>query len=85
MDDRQAKLEQEVNELKAEVRRLRRAAEAAVVIIALAVVYVFPQLALGVLGVAIASLAALLVSPVRHLVFPSIFKDRSIANRKSQI
>ena len=83
MDDRQVRLENEITELKAEVRQVRRMLEAAVVIFALAAVYLFPQLALGVLGVAIASLAALLISPVRHLVFPSIFKNRAIVNRKS--
>ena len=76
MNDNEFKLQREVRELKAEVRRLRRLVEGAIVVIGLGVVIVFPQLAVFALGLVVVSFLAFLVSPLRRLIFSYIFGKR---------
>jgi hypothetical protein len=74
MNDNELKLQREIRELKAEVKRLRRLIEGAVAVIGLGVVIVFPQVAVFALGLVVASFLAFLVSPVRRLIFSYIFR-----------
>ena len=73
MSDLDFKVKREVQELRAEVRRLRRTLEGGFVVIGLAVIVVFPQLLLFAVAVAVITFLAFLVSPVRHLIFDHIF------------
>ena len=77
MNDQESRLEREVQELRAEVRRLRRLLEGVCILIGLAVVILFPQLALVIGSLAVLILFAFLVSPVRGLIFSSIFHRQS--------
>ena len=81
MTDNELKLQQQVRELKGEVRRLRRMCELGVGAVALAVVFLFPQLLLYAFAIGACILFALLVSPVRHLIFPSVFKKPTASKR----
>lgn len=76
MSDNEFRLEKEVHELKAEVKRLRRMIEGAYVVIGLAAVIIFPQFLWYVVGIVGAIFFACLVSPVRHLIFSSVFQKR---------
>lgn len=76
MNDNEFKLQRQVQELKAEVKRLKRMIEGTFVIIGLGVVIIFPQLAVLALFVAVLCLFAFLVSPVRRLIFSYIFGKR---------
>ena len=76
MNDNEFRLQREVRELKAEVRRLRRLIEGALVVVGLGVVIIFPQLAAFALGLAVICFLAFLVSPVRRLIFSYIFGKR---------
>jgi hypothetical protein len=76
MSDNESRLEREVQELRAEVRRLRRMMEGGFVAAGLAVAIIFPQLAWLVLAVAVLIFFAFLVSPVRRMIFSSIFHKR---------
>lgn len=73
MSDIDFKAKREIQELRAEVRRLRRTLEAGLVVIGLAAVVIFPQLLLFALGIAALLLFAFLVSPVRRLIFDYLF------------
>jgi len=81
MDDTQQKLQHEVRELRAEVQRLKRSIQGGLAVAGLVVLCVFPQLALMLAEVGASILFALLISPVRHLIFPTVF--RAPRNRKS--
>ena len=72
MNDTEAKLRQEVRELKAEVSRLKQMSERGLALIVIASALIVPRLVVAAGG---AILFALLVSPVRHLIFPSIFRE----------
>jgi hypothetical protein len=76
MSDQSTKLEREVSELRAEVRRLRRAIQGMVLIVCLGLVLLFPNLLdVGVfLGALI--LFGFLVSRQRRLIFRSLFTKR---------
>lgn len=76
MDDIDFKVKREVQELKAEVRRLRRTVEIGFAIAGLAVVVIFPQLLMLALVIGVFVLFAFLVSPVRRMIFTSIFHKR---------
>lgn len=76
MSDNEFRLQREVQELKAEVRRLRRMIEGGFIVIGLAAVVIFPQLLMLALGIAGLVLFAFLVSPVRRLIFSSMFHRR---------
>jgi hypothetical protein len=76
MDDIDFKVKREVQELRAEVRRLRRTVEAGFAVAGLAVVVIFPQLLMLALVIGVLVLFAFLVSPVRRLIFTSIFAKR---------
>ena len=76
MNDDKSRLEREVQELRAEVRRLRRLIEGIVIVLGLAAMLIFPQIAIWPLGVACLSFFAFLVSPVRSMIFSSIFRKR---------
>ena len=76
MDDIDFKVKREVQELRAEVRRLRRTVEAGFIIAGLAAIVVFPQLLALALVVPAAVLIALLVSRQRRMIFTSIFHKR---------
>ena len=76
MDDIDFKVKREVQELRAEVRRLRRAVEAGFVVIGLAAIVVFPQLLMLAVVIGAFVLFAFLVSPVRGMIFTSIFHKR---------
>jgi hypothetical protein len=68
MSDNEFRLQREVQELKAEVRRLRRTVEGGFVVIGLAVVVICPQLLMFALIIPAAILLTLLVSPARRYV-----------------
>ena len=76
MDDIDFKVKREVQELRAEVRRLRRTVEAGFVVMGLAAVLIYPQLLTLALVIGGFSLMAFLVSPVRRLIFTSLFHKR---------
>jgi multisubunit Na+/H+ antiporter MnhG subunit len=83
MDDERANLKREVQELKAEVRHLRRLVETGLVVFGVAIIYFTPQLALAAAGLGVMILFAFLVSPVRKLIFQYLFHDRIFVNHKS--
>ena len=68
MSNNEFRLQREVQELKAEVRRLRRTIEGGFVVIGLAAVVICPQLLMFALIVPAAILLTLLVSPARRFV-----------------
>ena len=68
MSDNEFRLQREVQELKAEVRRLRRTVEGGFVVIGLAAVVICPQLLMFALIIPAAILLTLLVSPARRYV-----------------
>jgi len=76
MDDIDFKVKREIQELRAEVRRLRRTVEAGFVVLGLAAVMIFPQLLTLVIAIGVLVLFAFLVSPVRGMIFKSIFHKR---------
>jgi hypothetical protein len=76
MDDIDFKVKREVQELRAEVRRLRRTIEGGFVVIGLAAVVLFPQLLMLALVIGVLVLFAFLVSPQRRMIFKSIFRKR---------
>ena len=82
MSDNESKLQQEVQELKSEVRRLWRMVEFGFGLAALAIVLIYPQFLLLAGITAVSILFALLVSPVRHLIFLSIFKNLGTRQRR---
>lgn len=76
MNDSELKLQREVRELRAEVRRLRRLMESTIVVTGIGVVIVFPQLAVLALYLVVGIFFVFLVSPVRRLIFSYIFGKR---------
>ena len=68
--------DREVQELIAEVRRFRRTVEIGFLVAALAAVVIFPQLLMLALVISVLVLFAGLVSPLRRMVFTSIFHKR---------
>jgi len=76
MSDSESRLEREVQELRAEVRRLKRVVEGCIIVGCLAVGLIFPQLLVLALAIAVLVLFAFLVSPVRRMIFSSIFHKR---------
>jgi hypothetical protein len=74
MSDIDFKLKWEVQELRAEVRRLRRLVEVGLVIGALAAMLIFPHLVMLALAIGVLVLFAFQVSPVRNLIFSFIFR-----------
>jgi hypothetical protein len=76
MTDSEAGLRREVDELRTEVTRLRQLIERVTTGIVVAVVLLFPSLLVFAAAIGGAILFALLVSPVRHLIFPSVFDER---------
>jgi hypothetical protein len=85
MDDRQENNQQQIAELKAEVRRLKYIVRGMLAVSGVAGACIFPQVALAAFVIGAYILIALLISPVRHLIFPSVFQPRPIVNRQSQI
>ena len=76
MDEIDFKVQREVQELRAEVRRLRRTVEAGYVVIALAAVVIIPQLLMLALVIGVFVLFGFLVSRQRRMIFNSIFHKR---------
>ena len=76
MNDHDLELKQEVQELRAEIRRLRRTVEAGIVLVGLAAVVIFPQLLMLVLVIGVFVPVALLVSRQRGMIFTAIFEKR---------
>lgn len=76
MTDSEADLRREVKELRTEVTRLRQLIERVTIGIVVVAVLLFPSLLIYAAAIGGAILFALLVSPVRHLIFPSIFHER---------
>jgi len=76
MNDNEFRLQREVQELKTEVRRLRRLIEGAFAVVGVATVAMFPQILVYVLSIAGLCLFAFLVSPVRRMIFSSILHKR---------
>jgi len=79
MNDNEFRLQREIRELKAEVRRLKYVVEGGCVVIGLVAAIVFPQVLLIAAGIAAAILFACLISPVRRLIFSSFFTKRDDA------
>jgi hypothetical protein len=76
MNDSESKLQREVHELRAEVRRLKRMVEGVFVVVVVAIAVIFPQLLVLAACVGVLILFAFLVSPVRRMIFTSIFHKR---------
>ena len=76
MNDHDLELKQEVQELRAEIRRLRRTVEAGIVLVGLAAEVIFPQLLMLVLVIGVFVPVALLVSRQRGMIFTAIFEKR---------
>jgi hypothetical protein len=76
MSDIDFKVNREVHELRAEVRWLRRTVEAGFLVAGSAAVVIFPQLLMLALVIGVLVLLAFLVSPVRRMIFTSIFQKR---------
>jgi hypothetical protein len=74
MDEADTKLRQEFQELKAEVRRLKRIIEGGIIIFCLILLILFPQLLIYVFSTAGLVLFGCLVSPVRGMIFSYLFK-----------
>jgi predicted membrane channel-forming protein YqfA (hemolysin III family) len=77
MDETETKLQREVQELRSEVRRLKRMIEGGFVAVVVAVMLIFPQLLVSAVCVGVLILFAFLVSPVRRMIFSSIFHKRN--------
>jgi len=73
MSETDFKMKREIEELRAEVRRLRLTVEAGLVIAGLAAVIVFPQLLRLALVIGVLVIFAFLVSPLRRMILTSIF------------
>jgi hypothetical protein len=78
MNDSHSNLHREVCELKAEVRRLRRLIEGSILIIALGLVMVFPNLLVVSISLGVLILFGILVSRQRLLIFNSFLRRRDI-------
>ena len=76
MNDNEFRLQREVRELKAEVRRLRRFIIGGFAVAGLFVVIIFPELLMFALEVAVCCFFAFLVSPVRRMIFSYLFGKR---------
>ena len=76
MNDIDFKVKREVQELRAEVRRLRRTVETGFIVAGLAAVVIFPQLLMLAVVICVLVLFAFLVSPMRRMIFISIFHNR---------
>ena len=74
MSDIDFNLKREVQELRAEVRRLRRTVEAGFIVAGLVVVVIFPRLLILALVIGVFVLFAFLVSPVRRMIFSTVFE-----------
>jgi hypothetical protein len=77
MNDIDFKVKREIQELRAEVRRLRRIVEAGFVTAGLAVAMIFPQFLMLAIFICVMVLFAFLVSPVRRMIFTSFFDKRN--------
>ena len=75
MTDSEEGLRRKVDELRTEVTRLRQLIERVTTGIVVVVLLLFPSLLVFAAAIGGAILCALLVSPVRHLIFPSIFQS----------
>ena len=72
MNDNEFRLQREVQELKAEVRRLRRTIEGAYIVIGLVVVMICPEL-LVVVAIGGIGYLAFLFTPLGRKIFPHFF------------
>jgi hypothetical protein len=70
------KLERDVQELRAEVRRTRHLLEGAVAVITVGLLILIPQLFIVVLAMGALILFGFLVSPLRRIIFQSLFQKR---------
>lgn len=77
MNDTETRLRQEVQELRAEVTRLRRAVECGLAVIAVAAAVIFPDLLRVGIFVGVMIIFAFLVSPVRRLIISSYRKPHT--------
>lgn len=77
MEDGNEKLREEVQELRVEVRRLKRFIECVFLAGLLGVGLIAPQLFFILLVAGGLAFIGLLFSPARRLVFPSLFKNRN--------
>lgn len=70
-------LQREVQELRSEVRHMRRILEAFVTVAALGIVVLFPTLAGVAVGIGALVLFGFVVSPYRRLIFESLSRRRN--------
>jgi hypothetical protein len=76
MDNPNTKLEREVSELRAEVRRLRLLVEGIVLIVGIGLVVLFPTLLVAGISLGVLILFGFLVSRQRRMIFRSLFQKR---------
>jgi hypothetical protein len=76
MDDKNMQLQQEVQELRAEVRRLRYLIEGAILIISIGLVVLIPNLLVIGISLGVLILFGFLVSRQRRMIFHSLFRKR---------
>ena len=76
MDDPNTQLQREVQELRAEVRRLRYLVEGAILIISIGLVVLIPNLLIVGISLGVLILFGFLVSRQRGMIFQSLFQKR---------
>jgi hypothetical protein len=76
MNDDEFRLQREIQELKAEVRRLRRTIEGGFVAVILVIAMLFPQILVLAACLGVLILFGFLVSPYRQMIFSSFSRKR---------
>jgi hypothetical protein len=76
MEDLDKQLQREVQELRAEVRRLRYLIEGAILIVSIGLVLLIPDLLVVGISLGVLILFGFLVSRQRRMIFTSLFHKR---------
>ena len=76
MDDQNTQLQQEIQELRAEVCRLRHLIEGAILIVSIGLVALFPNLLVIGISLGVLILFGFVVSRQRRMIFQSLFQKR---------
>ena len=76
MDDRNTQLQRDIQELKAEVRRLRHLIDGAILIVSIGLVMLIPNLLIVGISLGVLIIFGFLVSRQRRMIFRSLFQKR---------
>jgi hypothetical protein len=82
MIDEESRLRREVQALRAEVKRLKYGVELGLAVIGITLAVLYPELLRLAIFVGVVILLALLISPVRRLIFSSWFGKAGGAKRE---